>query len=157
MADQDPRPELYWGLFVLVQHLSRRMDARLARLGLTSRQWLLLAVIQKFFPASHPSLTEAADRYGTSRQNVKQIARGLERMGWLRIESDAKDARTSRLVLTDRIDVFAAPELIAEGTDFLHAVFADATEHDLGRLRDFTLDLLAQIDVDPRVESGGVV
>jgi DNA-binding MarR family transcriptional regulator len=152
----DPRPELYWTLFVLVQHLSRRMDERLAPLELTSRQWLLLAVLQRFFPASSPTLTEAAARYGTSRQNVKQIAAGLERRGWLRIEPDRTDARASRLVLTDRIDVFASPALIREGAEFLHAVFADAPEEELGRLRNFTLHLLARLDVEAGTPPGGV-
>src|SRR5512147_1735671 len=134
MAQPDPRPELYWGLFVLVQHLSRRMDQRLERVGLTSRQWLLLAVLQQFFPASSPTLTEAAARYGTSRQNVKQIALGLQRDGWLRIQDDPLDHRASRLVLTDRIAVFATPELISEGAEFLHAVFEGIAERDLARM-----------------------
>lgn len=156
MPQSDPRPELYWGLFVLVQHLSRRMDERLAQVGLTSRQWLLLAVLQRFFPTSSPSLTEAAARYGTSRQNVKQIAAGLERRGWLRIEPDPSDHRTTRLALTDRIEVFATPELVAEGADFLREVFAGTPESELERLRMVALDLLARIDVDGQVEPGGI-
>ena len=150
----DPRPELYWALFVLVQHLSRRMDERLAIVGLTSRQWLLLAVLGRFFPDSAPTLTEAAARYGTSRQNVKQIALGLERRGWLRIEPDQVDGRASRLVLTDRIAIFATPALLQEGADFLEAVFAGTPEPDLVRMRRFTLDLLARVDGQQEAPGG---
>lgn len=155
MTSTDPRPELYWALFVLVQHLSRRMDERLTTLGLTSRQWLLLAVLQQSFPGASPTLTEAAARYGTSRQNVKQIALGLERRGWLTIEPDPIDGRASRLVLTDRIGVFATPALVTEGEDFLHAVFAGTPETDLVRMRHFALDLLARLDPDAQLEPGG--
>ncbi len=155
MTSTDPRPELYWALFVLVQHLSRRMDERLTIVGLTSRQWLLLAVLQRSFPGTSPTLTEAAARYGTSRQNVKQIALGLERQGWLRIEPDPLDGRASRLVLTDRIGVFATPELLTEGADFLQAVFAGMPETDLDRMRQFALGLLARLDPDAQLESGG--
>jgi DNA-binding MarR family transcriptional regulator len=156
MADTDPRPELYWALFVLVQHLSRRMDRRLEPYGLASRQWLLLAVIGRWFPDRSPTLTEAAARYGTSRQNVKQIALGLERRGWLRIEDDPIDGRATRLVLTDRVDVFATPELQAEGDEFLHSVFAGMRPGELIRMRDFTLTLLARLDAAPTDTQGGV-
>ncbi|HEU5205187.1 MAG TPA: MarR family transcriptional regulator [Candidatus Limnocylindrales bacterium] len=150
----DPRPDLYWALFVLVQHLSRRMDERLTIVGLTSRQWLLLAVLSRFFPDSAPTLTEAAARYGTSRQNVKQIALGLERRGWLRIEPDPADGRASRLVLTDRIAVFATPALLQAGDEFLEAVFAGTPEPDLERMRRFTLDLLARLDGQQEAPGG---
>lgn len=150
----DPRPELYWALFVLVQHLSRRMDERLTIVGLTSRQWLLLAVLSRFFPDSAPTLTEAAARYGTSRQNVKQIALGLERSGWLRIEPDPVDGRASRLVLTDRIQIFATPALLQAGDEFLEAVFSGTQERELERMRRFTLDLLARLDGQQEVPGG---
>ena len=150
----DPRPELYWALFVLVQHLSRRMDERLTIVGLTSRQWLLLAVLERFFPASAPTLTEAAARYGTSRQNVKQIALGLERRGWLRIEPDRVDGRASRLVLTDRIAVFATPALVQEGAAFLEAVFAGTPESELDRMRRFAIALLARLDGQQEAPGG---
>src|SRR5512143_3084421 len=153
---QDPRPELYWALFVLVQHLSRRMDERLEPLRLTARQWLLLAVISRGFPTGSPSLTEAAARYGTSRQNVKQIAMGLERRGWLRIEPDPVDGRTTRLVLTDKIDVFASPELQEQGDEFLHGVFAGTPESELTRMRKFALGLLTRLDPTPDHLAGGV-
>lgn len=135
------------------------MDERLEELRLTSRQWLLLAVIQRWFPNASPTLTEAAARYGTSRQNVKQIALGLARHGWLRIEGDPVDARATRLVLTDRIEVFATPELEAAGAEFLHSVFAGIPEAELVRMRQAALALLARLDAqaaEPPEPQGGV-
>ena len=65
--------EVFGRLFVLGQHLTRRADEALRPVGLTSKQWLLLAVLVKGFPGATPTLTEAAAVYGTSRQNVKQV------------------------------------------------------------------------------------
>ena len=48
-----------------------------------------------------PTASEVAEAMVTSHQNVMQIARALERRGFLRIERDATDRRVRRLVLTD--------------------------------------------------------
>jgi DNA-binding MarR family transcriptional regulator len=146
MTNLDPRAELFGSLFVLVQHLSRRVDEQVAPLGLTSRQWLLLAVVQKWFPGRHPTLTEAAARYGASRQNVRQIATVLERRGWLRLAPDPEDRRVTRLVLSDRMSVFARAEVEHQGAALLDSVFAGASDEDLADLRGFVLALIARLE-----------
>jgi DNA-binding MarR family transcriptional regulator len=109
--------------FVLVQHLTRLTDARLEGWGLTTRQWLLLAVLVRGFEGRVPSLSEAAAAYGTSRQNVKQIALALEERGFLHLESDPHDGRTTRLRLTDRVGIFDTPEGRRRGTELLEVAF----------------------------------
>ena len=109
------RAEIFGSIFVVVQHLARRADAELAVLGLTTRQWLLLAVLTKWFPGHSPSLSEAAERYGSSRQNVKQIALGLEARGFVRLVPDRDDGRTTRIELTERVGVFDEPEMVGAG------------------------------------------
>ncbi|MCU0266415.1 MAG: MarR family transcriptional regulator [Actinomycetia bacterium] len=129
MADaQVVTAELFGSLFVLMQDLTRRADEQLAPLGLTSRQWLLLAVIEKAFPDSPPTLSEAAAVYGTSRQNVKQIAAQLSQRGWLHIEADPADGRATRLVLTDKVAVFADPAVTAGQVAFLDEVFGGLSD-----------------------------
>ncbi len=123
-SDQDRRPELFGSLLVLVQHLSRRVDEALKPLGLTSRQWLLLAVMERWFPEQDPTLTEAAARYGSSRQNVKQVALGLERRGYLRLVPDRHDRRATRIELTDKVAILDAPDARAQRMEVLDAVFA---------------------------------
>lgn len=68
---------------------------------LTTKQWFLCVVINEFFQGVNPSLSEVADRMGTSRQNVKQIALKLEKKGFLEINKDEKDSRILRLNLTE--------------------------------------------------------
>jgi DNA-binding MarR family transcriptional regulator len=122
--------------FVAVSHLTRLADAALAEWDLTTRQWLLLAVLARGFPGRAPSLTEAAAAYGSSRQNVKQIAIGLEARGFLRLAPDERDGRTTRLVPTDRVRVFDEPEGVARARSLLASAFDGLARDEVLTLRD---------------------
>lgn len=124
---QKARAELFGSVFVIVQHLTKTADRELADLGLTTRQWLLLAVLTKGFPDRSPSLSEAAEAYGSSRQNVKQIARGLEKDGFVRLVSDPTDARTTRVEVTERVHLFDRPPMVERSAAMLDGAFAGLT------------------------------
>lgn len=131
-SQYETQARLFGSAFVLVQHLARRMDEMLAPMGLTTRQWLLLAILSR---SGRPlSLSESAARYGSSRQNIKQIAVGLERRGYLRLLPDPDDARTLRLHLTDAIRRFDEPAAAEQGAAFLADVFRELEPHQLTRL-----------------------
>ncbi|HYO42154.1 MAG TPA: MarR family transcriptional regulator [Candidatus Limnocylindrales bacterium] len=130
-----PASDAFGGVFVLAGHLARLTDEGLADWGLTTRQWLLLAVLAKGFPARSPSLTEAAQAYGTTRQNVKQIAMGLEARGWLRLVPDPRDRRTIRLEVTDRVRIFDEPEGRDRGRAVIEAAFNGLTRDEVLDLR----------------------
>lgn len=128
------RAEVFGSLFVLVQHLSRRADRELGELGLTTRQWLLLAVLNTAFREASPSLSEAAEKYGSSRQNVKQVALGLEARGFVRLVADPADARATRIELTDRVHEFDEPRMVQKTMDMFDDAFVGLTPvetHDL--------------------------
>ena len=141
--DLPAQAEVFGSLFVVVQHLTRRTDAALVDLGLTAKQWLLLAILAQGFPGHSPSLTEAGERYGTSRQNVKQIALGLETRGYVRLVADARDGRTTRLELTEQAAVFDTPELQARGAALLRDAFTGLEPHDVVVLQDIVRRWLA--------------
>jgi DNA-binding MarR family transcriptional regulator len=148
MTDDDLlaiRSELFGSVFVVAQHLTRRTDAALQTLGLTTRQWLLLAVLGKWFPGRHPSLSEAAERYGSSRQNVKQIALGLEERGFLRLVPDPTDGRATLLEMTDRVRIFDEPGAQAQAAALLGDAFAGLSPHETLALRDLVRRWLAGI------------
>ncbi len=146
MTDHDdPRAETFGSLFVLVQHLTHRVDAALAPFDLTSRQWLLLAVVERGFDGRAPTLTEAAQRYGTSRQNVKAIAQGLERGGWVRLERDPGDGRATRIRLTGKVARFHDPEAEAAGEALLASAFAGLDPGDIRRLRALVVRMVTQL------------
>jgi DNA-binding MarR family transcriptional regulator len=142
------RAEVFGSVFVVTQHLTRRTDAALASLDLTTRQWLLLAVLGESFAGRSPSLSEAAQRYGSSRQNVKQIALGLEARGFLRLVPDPLDGRTTRLAMTDRIRVFDEPAMQARAADLLASAFAGLSVDDTLVLRDLVRRWLEGISTD---------
>jgi MarR family transcriptional regulator, transcriptional regulator for hemolysin len=149
------RAGLFGSMFVIVQHLTRAADRELAGLGLTTRQWLLLAVLTKGFPDHSPSLSEAAEQYGTSRQNVKQIALGLESAGFVRLVTDPTDARTTRIEVTGRVRVFDTPPMLERTTDMLELVFAGLTPRQTSQLHDLAQRWLAALAVPTSREETG--
>ncbi len=139
------RAELFGSVFVIVQHLTRRADRELAELGLTTRQWLLLAVLTNSFRGRSPSLSEAAEQYGSSRQNIKQIALGLEKRGFLRLVPDSADARTTRLEVTKRVLAFDEPPMAARASAMLADAFAGLTPDQTSALLDLSQQWLAAL------------
>jgi DNA-binding MarR family transcriptional regulator len=126
MPDQQhlqAQADVFGGVFILVQYLSRLTDAALRDWGLTTRQWLLLAVLNKAYPDHAPSLTEAAEVYRSSRQNVKQIALGLEARGFLHLVPDPGDGRTTLIERTGKERMFDEPDGQARAAALLAQAF----------------------------------
>jgi len=80
----------------------------LAKFGLTTPQWLLLAVLHRGFGGQPTRIGDAATAYGTSRQNVKRVALQLQSRGYLEILPDERDRRATLLHLTPKVAVFDA-------------------------------------------------
>lgn len=137
------RAELFGSVFVIVQHLTRNADRELVDLGITTRQWLLLAVLTKAFRGHSPSLSEAAHEYGSSRQNIKQIALSLEARGFVRLVPDPTDARTTRIELTERVRAFDERPMVERTSAMLADAFAGLTPAETGELRDLARRWLA--------------
>jgi DNA-binding MarR family transcriptional regulator len=111
------------------------VDAALEPLGLTTKQWLLLVILLKKVAGDQPTLSEVARCYGSSRQNVKQIATQLAKRGYLRIDTDPGDARMLRLRLLPKVEVFdTAPERARQST-LMDEVFSWAKTEDVEQLR----------------------
>jgi DNA-binding MarR family transcriptional regulator len=131
----EARAEIFGSVFVITQHLARRTDRELAELGITTPQWLLLAVLERWFPGVSPSLSEAAARYGSSRQNVKRIALALESRGFVRLVPDPTDGRATRIERTDRVRVFAEPATMDRAASILADACAGLTLEEALALR----------------------
>ncbi len=130
------RAEVFGSVFLLSQYLARRGDEALAPLGLTTKQWLLLAIVARRFPGESPTLTEAALWYGSSRQNVKAIAEQLESRGYLRLAADPSDRRALRLHLAPKAKVFDEADEAARLARVLAELLAGFDGGDLATLRD---------------------
>lgn len=92
-------------IFKLSNTLQVYLDQTLIEDGLTSKQMFLMIVIDSFGEAN-PTFKEAAERSGSSYQNIKQIALKLQKQDYVTIISDSKDKRAKRLVLTDKAKAY---------------------------------------------------
>lgn len=124
---------LFGMLFAAANKLDTLLDRELNPFGLTSKQWFLLVTIDVMFDGP-PTIKQAAKEMGSSHQNVKQVALKLERKGLLRLEKDAKDARATRLVLTEKAREFWNGTQ-RRGEEFVEAVFKGIDSADLNAAR----------------------
>ena len=92
---------IFASVFLMAQRWQYVGDQYLAEAGITTKQWLLMAVVVKLFEKP-PTISEAAEAMGSSRQNVKQIALKLQTKGFLKIKGDDKDNRILRLKVTKK-------------------------------------------------------
>ncbi len=91
--------------FLLNQKMEYVFDREMEKAGVTAKQWLMLLTIATLFDHP-PSMNETARKMASSHQNIKQMAVLLEKKGFLKIETDQKDRRTLRLVLTENFRKF---------------------------------------------------
>ena len=96
---------IFGSIFLIAQRWQYIGDHYLEEAGITTKQWLLMAVMAKLFEKP-PTISEAAEALGSSRQNVKQIALKLQKKGFLKISRDASDSRILRLEATIKNKVF---------------------------------------------------
>ncbi|MCR3956935.1 MAG: hypothetical protein NUK57_11620 [Gudongella sp.] len=90
--------ELLARFFQLSNKLQTYLDQHLKKDLLTTKQMFLMIVIGSF--ESDPGFSEISDRFGTSRQNVKQLALKLEKNGYVEIYTDQNDSRFKRVKFT---------------------------------------------------------
>jgi len=101
MQWQDDQKFLFVSLFLIANKLQIIGDRYLSDVNLTTKQWLLMVMVLQF-GESPPTINQAANITGSSRQNVKQLALKLEKNGYMIIEKDPKDSRITRLRLTNK-------------------------------------------------------
>lgn len=87
-------------LFRVSNQLQIAIDQTLKDDQLTAKQFLLMIVIHSF--ESAPSLNDIAERFGSSRQNAKQLVNKLITHHYVQEIKDLKDKRTLRFSLTPK-------------------------------------------------------
>lgn len=133
MSTRETRANAAFGyLFLLAQRWQTQGDQFLAQWDLTTKQWLLLAILESQFDQS-ATLGEAAAAYGSSHQNIKQMARSLEQAGFLRLFKDPGDKRVVRLELTPKNRQFWEVHE-QETQQYVNRMFAPLTDGDIREL-----------------------
>ena len=94
---------IFGTLFFIAQKWQNIVDRKLGnRVGITTKQWMLLVILSRMFRDQLPTLSETAAAFGTSRQNLKRIASDLQDKGYVIITPDPGDQRVQRLALTGK-------------------------------------------------------
>jgi DNA-binding MarR family transcriptional regulator len=136
--------ELYGSIFLLARRLEYIVDKELAKDNLTTKQFLMIAVIEKMFEQP-PSVKQVAKALGSTHQNVKQMANQLERRGFLRIERDARDRRVLRLKVTEQNRAYWDSRA-EEHERFILGIFSGLEEEGVRSLHAETMRLLATVN-----------
>ena len=87
-------------IFLIQQRWGYIINKELAEDKITTKQWLMMIVIENAFHHD-PSMQEVADALSTTHQNVKQLAVRLESRGFMKIERDPSNRRILRLRTTN--------------------------------------------------------
>lgn len=122
-------------IFGAILTIANRMDTLLERelkeFGITTKQWFLSMIIDYLFEKP-PTMKEVAKEIGSSHQNVKQVALKLQEKGLLTLEKDKKDARVTRLKMTEQSYKFWE-KTQPRAVEFTENVFKDIEKEDLAR------------------------
>ena len=127
------RKFVFGSVLIVANRIDTLLDRELKEYNLTAKQWFLTVVIDNSFD-NIPTVKEVAREMGSSHQNVKQVALKLEQKGLLVLEKDRKDARVTRLKLTDESHKFSQ-EIQSKSTVFTQALFKGIEEDDISRAR----------------------
>lgn len=120
---------LFGIIFIVANRVDTMLEREFRRFGITTKQWFLSVIIEKLFDEP-PTMKEVAKEMGSSHQNVKQVALKLEQKGLLILQKDKKDARVTRLKLSDNSYDFWT-KIRGEGTSFTQALFKGIEEDEL--------------------------
>lgn len=135
-------------VFGAILYVANRMDTLLERAlskyGVTSKQWFLSVLLFSLFDEP-PTIKEMARQMGSSHQNVKQVALKLQEKGLVKLEKDPKDARVTRLRLTEKSGPFWA-QVTQEGREFMEALYGGVDTETLSVMRQAVSKLMDNLD-----------
>ncbi len=112
--------EIFGSVFYVAQKWQNISDKTIVpMMGMTVKQWMLIVVLEKFFPDYPPTINQAAEAYGASRQNIKRMASDMQKNKLVILAPDPDDKRIQRLVLTGK----HRPHFEGEENARLHSQF----------------------------------
>lgn len=134
---------VFGSVLVIANRMDTLLERELKEYDVTAKQWLLTAVLANSFDKP-PTIKEVAREMGSSHQNVKQVALKLEQKGLLVFEKDKKDARVTRLKLTDQIYEFSRLTQ-SKATMFNQGLFKGIEKDDMSKARAVLQKMLSNL------------
>jgi len=116
----------------------------LAQRDLTTKQWLVLAAIEKS-PSINLSIQDVAKRLSTSHQNIKAIALNLEKRGFVSLVKDREDKRVTRLSITPKCVSFWR-ERESQDEELLLEIFKNLGDEEISALPTTLIKILKNTD-----------
>jgi DNA-binding MarR family transcriptional regulator len=134
-TDQIPHHLYIFGsLFILANRVDTLMERALSKYGVSTKQWFLSICVASLFDKD-PSLKDLAKVSGSSHQNIKQVALKLEQKDLMNLYKDPKDARVTRVRLSESSPAFWA-QSDGDAQTFLSDLYRDIDEKDLKVVRE---------------------
>ena len=126
-------PMIFALLLIISNKMNTLLERELKEFDVTTMQWFLSETIHSLFDCP-PTMKEVAREMGSSHQNVKQVALKLQQKGLLKLEKDKKDARVTRLRLTEQsYDFWNKTD--TKGTAFRKNLFKEIADEDIAAAR----------------------
>lgn len=138
------RQYLFGVIFIAANRVDTMLEREFKRFGITTKQWFLSIIIENLFDKP-PTMKEVAKEMGSSHQNVKQVALKLEQKGLLILQKDKRDARVTRLKLSESSYDFWKM-IKAEGSVFTETLFKDIDKDELAIARRVMEKMLLSIN-----------
>lgn len=132
--DHIPNQQFIFGsLFVLANRVDTLLERALQKFNISSKQWFLSICVASLFD-HHPSLKELAKESGSSHQNVKQVALKLQEKNLMELYKDPKDARTTRVKLSEySVEFWKLTD--QDSNEFMTQLFKDISPEELESVR----------------------
>lgn len=138
------RKYLFGSIFIVANRMDTLLQREFNQFDITTKQWFLSVILDNLFD-NPPTMKEVAKEMGSSHQNVKQVALKLEQKGLLILEKDKRDARATRLKLTeDSYDFWN--KIKYEGIEFTNTLFKDIDKEELAVARSVMQKMLLNIN-----------
>ena len=147
MDNIDSMPDqkfIFGGVQIVANQIDTLLERELKEHHLTTKQWLLTVVVQNTFDHA-PTIKEVAKGMGSSHQNVKQVALKLAQKGFVVMEKDLKDARITRIKLTNAIDTFGK-ESQEKSVIFTEKLFKGISAEEMAMTRSALEKMLSNLE-----------
>ncbi len=126
------KADVFGQIFFAANLLQTISDRTFREEELTTKQWMLLAAVERAFDEA-PGIKELARVMGSSHQNIKQIVLKLQRAGFVNLVQDENDKRISRVYLTDKVNaVFSKRH--EKDAKFINDLFEAFTENEIDNM-----------------------
>lgn len=143
MSREDLQRENIVRIFQLSNGLQTYIDRLLREDDLTAKQFFMMIIIGSF--GYEPRIGEVSERFGTSRQNVKQVLNKLVSNRYVILYKDDNDQRILRVKFTEKALTFWN-ERSDEDDKIIKTIFETLTVEELSGLLNGLLKVMQKIE-----------